>query len=73
MPFATTWIKLETLLLSGVKSERERQIPCITYLGANIQHKGNFPQKRKSWTWRIDLWLPKGKGRELVRLGAWGK
>ena len=32
-----------------------------------------FPQKRKSWTWRIDLWLPRGKGREWEGLEAWGK
>ena len=31
-----------------------------------------FPQKRKSWTWRIDLWLPREKGRDCKRLGAWG-
>ena len=27
MPFAATWVELETLILSEVKSERERQIP----------------------------------------------
>ena len=27
-------------------------------------HKRTFPQKRKSWTWRIDLWLPRGRWRE---------
>ena len=26
-PFAATWMELETLILSEVKSERERQIP----------------------------------------------
>ena len=32
MPFAATWMELETLILSEVKSERERQIPYgITY------------------------------------------
>ena len=29
-------------------------------------------QKRKSWTWRIDLWLPDGKGREWKGSGAGG-
>ena len=28
-----------------------------------------FPQKRNSWTWRTDLWLPKGRGREWDGLG----
>ena len=32
------------------------------HLESNIQHKWTFPQKRKSWTWRIDLWLPRGRG-----------
>jgi len=33
MPFTATWMKLETLILSDVKSERERQIPYdITYI-----------------------------------------
>ena len=33
MPFTATWIQLESLILSEVKSERERQIPYdITYM-----------------------------------------
>ena len=37
MPFAATWMELETLILSEVKSERERQRPYgITYLESNI-------------------------------------
>ena len=32
MPFAATWMQLEILIISEVKSERERQIPYdITY------------------------------------------
>ena len=27
----------------------------------------------KSWTWRIDLWLPRGRGRRWEGLGAWGQ
>ena len=33
MPLASTWMEPETLILSEVKSERERQIPYdITYI-----------------------------------------
>ena len=46
MPFAATWMELETLILSEVSQKK----------------KNTFPQKRKSWTWRIDLWLPRGEG-----------
>ena len=55
------------------KSERERQIPYdITYLESNIGHKWTSPQKRKSGTWKIDLWLPDGRGKEWEGSGAWG-
>ena len=32
MPFVATWMDLEIILLSEVKSERERQIPYIIYM-----------------------------------------
>ena len=53
------------------KSERERQIPLIPGI-IYLWYKWTFAQKRKSWTWRIDLWLPRGRWREWDRLGAWG-
>ena len=31
-----------------------------------------FPQKRKPWTWRIDVWPPRRRGREWEGSGAWG-
>ena len=46
MPFAATWMELETLMLSG-KSERERQIPYdITYIW-NLIYSTNEPFHRK--------------------------
>ena len=44
----------------------------IHWVISNIQHKWTFPQKRKSRTWRIDLWLPGGRGREWEGWGTWG-
>ena len=40
MPYAATWMELETLILSEVSQKEKRQIPYdITYLESNIQHK----------------------------------
>ena len=47
MPFVTTWMEPETLILSEVKSERERQIPYdITYIW-NLIYGTNEPFHRK--------------------------
>ena len=47
MPFAATWMELETLILSEVKSERARQIPYdITYIW-NIVYGTNETFHRK--------------------------
>ena len=47
MPFAATWMELETLILSEVKSERERQISYdITYIW-NLIYSTNEPLHRK--------------------------
>ena len=31
-----------------------------------------LPQKRKSWSWRIDLWLPGGEGDGVRSFGSLG-
>ena len=47
MPFAAIWMELETLILSEVSSERERQIPYdITYVW-NIIYGTNEPTHGK--------------------------
>ena len=41
MPFAATWMDLEIIILSEVKSERERQIPYdVTYM-RNLRYNTN--------------------------------
>ena len=43
MPFAATWMDLEIIILSEVKSERERQISYdITYMW-NLKYGTNEP------------------------------
>ena len=46
----------------------------IAYIWTPI-YSTNKPIYRKetnSWTWRTDLWLLRGKGREWDGLGIWG-
>ena len=52
MPFAATWMELETLILTKVSQKEKCKYHMISL---NICQNGNFEQKRKSWTWRIDL------------------
>ena len=55
------------------KSERERGIPYyITYMW-NLIYGTNeliYRKEKNSWTWRTDLWLPRGKGRDWEGLGV---
>ena len=47
MPLAATWMELETVILSEVKSERERQTPYdIAYI-RNLIQGTNEPFHRK--------------------------
>ena len=61
MPFASTWMQLEILILSEV---RERQISYdITYM-CNLKYDTNEPiykTETDSQTYRTDLWLPRGR------------
>ena len=54
MPFAATWMELETFILSEVSLKKKDKYHMITYLESNIPHKLTFPQKGNSRTWRID-------------------
>ena len=53
MPFSVMWMELEPVILSKVKSERERQIPYdITYIW-NLIHGTNesiYRKETNSWT-----------------------
>ena len=53
MPFAKTWMDLQTLILSKVKSERERNIPYdITYM-RNLTYGTSetiYEKETDSWT-----------------------
>ena len=68
MPFAATWMVLQTLIL--VKSERERQIPYdITYIWNVIYAQMNLSTEKKLMDLENRLVVAKGEGEgEGVRL-----
>ena len=71
MPLAATQVDLEIIILSGVKSDRERQIYDITYMW-NVKYDTNeliYKSETDSQTQKINLWLPKGKGRRGINQG----
>ena len=73
MPFAATWIELETLKLNEVSQKEKDQYHMIPLIW-NLIHGTNEPIYRKetnSWTWRPDLWLPRWRGREWDEQGVW--
>ena len=64
MPSAATWMHLNIITLSEVKSEREKHIPHnITYMW-NPKYDANEPvYKTDAWTHSTDSLLPRGRGR----------
>src|SRR6476646_1714459 len=74
MPSAATWMELENLILSEMSQKGQRQIPYDITYNWNLISSTNEHLLRKenqSWTWRRDLWLPDGRGREWEGSGAW--
>ena len=64
MPFAVTWMELETLILNEVSQEEKDKYRMISHIWNPI-YGTNEPTYRKetnSWTWRTNSWLPRGKG-----------
>ena len=75
MPFAATWMELESLILSEVSQKEKGQIPYdITYMW-NLKYGTNEPmyKTKDSWTQRTDLWLPKVVRERVSGLGVWGQ
>ena len=70
MPLAATWMELETLIPSEVKSKREGQIPCHLHVESKIL--AFLQTETDSQAWRTDLGLLRGKGREWDGWGVRG-
>ena len=65
MPFAATWMDLEIIIQSEVKSDRERQITYdITYMRKLKKSDTNeliYKTETDTQTQRMNLWLPGGR------------
>ena len=72
MPFAATWMDLETIILSEVS---QKEIPYdITYMW-NLKYDINeliYETETDSQIQRSDLWLPGRRGWRKELLGVWG-
>ena len=69
MPFAATWMELETFILSEL-SQKDKY--CMISHVWTLKYWTNEPVYRTetdSQTWRTDLWLP--RGREGAGRGVW--
>jgi len=73
MPFAATWMQLETLVLNEVKSERERQIPYdITYIWNLIYSTLNPSTEKKIMDMENRLMVAKEEGEGVRQTGNLG-
>ena len=61
MPFAATWMEIETLILSEVSQKEKDKYHNITYIW-NLIYEPIYRKETNSWTWRTDLWLLRGWG-----------
>ena len=82
MPSAATWMELETLIPNEVRKRKTPlimvvfQLTPLLIISNDITNMWNLNdlsiKQKRSWTWRIDLCLPEGRGREWYGLGIWG-
>uniref|UniRef100_A0A8W4FQK3 DUF1725 domain-containing protein n=1 Tax=Sus scrofa TaxID=9823 RepID=A0A8W4FQK3_PIG len=70
MPFAATWMELETLVLSEI-SQKEKDKYHVTYLESNIQQKMKLSTEKKLMDIANRLVVAKWRG-EQEGLGVWG-
>ena len=74
MPFATTWMDLEIIILSEISQTETDKYHDITYR-QNLKKKDTnefiYKSETNSQTQRTDLWLPNGKGGGRDKSGGW--
>ena len=70
MPFTATWMDLEMIILSEVKSDRERQISYdIAFMWNQEYDTNELICETETDLQRTDLWLPRGREIWIGSLG----
>ena len=70
LPFATTWMQLEILILSEVNQEEKDKYHMISHMW-NLKYGANEPigkTERYLQTWRTELWLTRRRERDGWRI-----
>ena len=62
IPCAATWMEVDILILSEVNKKEKDKYPVLSYIWSLIYGTNELLYRREtdSWTWIIDLWLPRG-------------
>ena len=72
MPFAATWLHVETVILSKVSQTRTNTIWYPLYVkSVNKNDTNELIYKANRLTEKTDLQLPEGKGGGRDKLGIW--
>ena len=74
MPFATTWLDLEIIILCEVSQTEKDKYHMISLrcgMERNDTNKLIYETGTDSQTLKTNLWLPRGKGEGRDKLGVW--
>ena len=63
MPFAATWMQLQVIIPNEECQKDKYDITCMWNLKCGTDEP-IYRTETDSQTWRRDLWLPRGRGRE---------
>ena len=74
MPFAATWMDLETLKLSEISQKEKDKYHLISHIWNLIcgTNEPIYRKKANSGAWRTNLWLPGRREMQWEALGVWG-
>ena len=65
MPFAATWMDLESIILSEISQTEKDKYHMISLTCGILKNDTDeliYKTEKDPQTWKTNLWLPKGKG-----------